>query len=284
MKRNIWVPVLLCMVLLTGCAATEKPDEAAVQPPETGSTRAETHDVLIRHEAETLNALIVNGAETGKLLLAGEGAGEVYILDLEDAIVYLDGKRADAAQLEDGMTVEVVYEGEVSTSMPAQIDQIDAVSAWSRGTEKNPFYDLCGLYLKVLNDLWDEGVAYTADVRCVSVDLSDAPGELSPAAKQAVAWSFASAHGMEALTLRKEELAAQGYLSGGANTRKWKDGVLLCISADEWAEGETYALPVIKFSATLWRANTQRLTWAGCTAMWPELGSWSDYSRGEDPA
>lgn len=82
---------------------------------------------------------------------------------------------------------------------PAQLGGLSRIRAYSLGTEQNPggtYYDLCGLYLQVLNDLWDADAGLNSKIQYVSVDLSQAPGGLTEAEKAAVAWRFAGQHGV----------------------------------------------------------------------------------------
>ena len=72
------------------------------------------------------------------------------------------------------------------------------------------------------------------------MDLSQAPGSLTEAEKDAIAWSFAGQHGVEALTLTQEELAEEGYLTEvdtGAEYKvyQWEEGVLFSITPVEEA-------------------------------------------------
>ncbi len=101
------------------------------------------------------------------------------------------------------------FHGEIQESYPAGLGQIQARSAWSPGTKQSPggsFYDLSGLYLQVLEDLWavDSGLN-ASGVNMVSVDLSQAPGGLLESERQAIAWRFGELHGAEPLTASYEE-------------------------------------------------------------------------------
>ena len=49
---------------------------------------------------------IVDGAETGELVLAGENDGDVMTLNVKDVPVFLDGEPADASAIMDGMKEE----------------------------------------------------------------------------------------------------------------------------------------------------------------------------------
>ena len=283
--------ILALTLLLAGCAA----QTAGEQPPASAPIEAPTDSAQQTETAgrepvqTTLRLLVVDGAETGRLVLAGENAHEFFALHTENVPVCLDGAPADASALEDGMTVEITYSGDITQSQPAELIGAKSVSAWSRGTAQNPggtTYDLCGLYLQVLEDLWarDEGLNHGA--KYVSVDLSAAPGELSSAAKYAVAWVFADRHGALPLTLTYDELLSQGYLTGAAPEAadryavEWEDGLLFRITADEWADGEHYSLPVIKFSAEKWRSPLGAYGFSQCTALWSQMGSWGGYNVG----
>lgn len=234
---------------------------------------------------------IVDGAEEGYLVLAGETAEDLYLLNVSDIAVYLDGEPAEASVLEDGMMAEVVYSTTME-SYPARFGGVESISVHSRGTENNPLgtcYDLCGLYLQVLDDLWDRDSGLNGGALYVSVDLSDAPGGLTEGEKAAITYVFASAHQVEGLSYSYEELAKEGYLTevewashpqDVPAVYQWEDGVLFSITADEWEDGEVYSLPVLKFSAKKWRSPLGAYLFHNCKAGWAESGSWGGYSIG----
>lgn len=280
-------PLGLCLCLLAGCGG-QRPAEAPPDTPETPSAEA------------YLSCRIVDGAETGSLLLAeldapldsahgglADGRGVYRLSVTEDTPMFLDGQPAGPNVLRDGMPVEIAFNGEIQESYPAGLGQIQALSAWSPGTEQSPggsFYDLSGLYLQVLEDLWavDSGLN-TSGVNMVSVDLSQAPGGLLESERQAIAWRFGELHGAEPLTASYEELVDQGYITGeplegsDAKFMEWKDGVLFSITANEDHEGEAYSLPALFFNAAKWRSSLGAYEFHGCSCLWPELGTWESY-------
>lgn len=268
MKKRMLLLVLLCAgVLFCGCG----------------------------REQEIVSLRIVDGAETGQLVLAGERKSDVYTLDVADVKVLLDGETADAAALEDGMMAEIVYSGWVQTTYPGTFSDVYEVRVYSLGSEKNPggsYYDLCGLYLKVLEDLWDKDTGLNEDISYVSVDLTDAPGNLTEGEKAAIAWIFGGKHGVEALTLTSEELKEQGYyteivytgtgipMNADDNRPKaymWEDGVYFNISANP-SDDQRYSLPVIFFDAWKWRTPLGAYFFSDCSAVWPQMGVWSNYN------
>ena len=247
-------------------------------------------------EQEISYLRIVDGAETGHLVLAGERASDVYTLDMKDIRVFLDGKKSDASVLEDGMMAEILHNGWIQTTYPGTFSDVYEVRVYSLGSEKNPggsYYDLCGLYLQVLEDLWNKDAGLNEEIQYISVDLTDAPGNLTNGEKAAIAWIFGGKHGVQALTLTSEELKEQGYyteivytgtglpMSSDDNRPKaymWEDGVLFTIIDNMGQDAATYSLPVIKFDAWKWRTPLGAYFFSNCSAVWPQMGTWSDYN------
>jgi len=247
-------------------------------------------------EQEISYLRIVDGVETGQLVLAGERASDVYTLDMKDIKVFLDGKKSDASVLEDGMMAEILHNGWIQTTYPGTFSDVYEVRVYSLGSEKNPggsYYDLCGLYLEVLEDLWNKDAGLNEEIQYISVDLTDAPGNLTDGEKAAIAWIFGGKHGVQALTLTSEELKEQGYyteivytgtglpMSSDDNRPKaymWEDGVLFTIIDNMGQDAATYSLPVIKFDAWKWRTPLGAYFFSNCSAVWPQMGTWSDYN------
>ena len=276
MLKSVFLTLLLPFALLAGCgqtAVTEAPAPEAPAP-----------------EGEQLLLRIVDGAENGSLLLAGESFGDVYTLAVtEDTPVFLDGSPASPAALEDGMPVQVFYTDGIEEMWPAVPQGVTRLNAFSLGAAENPgggYYDLCGLYLQVLDDLWERDPGLNDGITCISVDLSEAPGDLTDGEKAAVAHRFTELHGdgLSALTLTYEELAEQGYIDradpASGEMPQWKDGLLFRITAEE--DSGVYSLPVLRFSATKWRSALGAYGFGDCSAVWPEMGTWSEYSIGAE--
>ena len=302
MKTYLIILCICIAALLAGCAAQPAPAaEAPVAPSDAGQpdaappAGAETVAGPARPDepeetGTVLLALIVDGADTGELVLAGEGDAEgVYLLDAAGIPVALDGAAADASALEDGMRVEIVCDGALPEEIPSELVNAVSIRAFSRGTARNPggtAYDLCGLYLQVLDDLWEKDAGLNGGAVYTSVDLSAAPGDLSAQERYAVAWIFARDHGTQPLALSYEELIGQGYLTeadvGGSGQKfyQWEDGVLFSITADDWDEGEFYSLAVVKFSARKWRSPLGAYMFTDCSAVWPQMGTWDSYNIG----
>ena len=247
-------------------------------------------------EQEVTSLRIVDGAATGQLVLAGERESDVYTLDMKDIKVFLDGKKADASALEDGMMAEIVHSGWIQTTYPGTFSDVYEVRVYSLGSEKNPggsYYDVCGLYLQVLEDLWNADPGLNSEIQYISVDLTDAPGNLTDGEKAAIAWIFGGKHGVQALTLSSEELKEQGYFTEIVYTGTrmpmsvdddrpkaylWEDGVLFTIIDNMGQDAVSYSLPVIKFNAWKWRTPLGAYWFSNCSAVWPQMGTWSTYN------
>ena len=269
-KRTIFLSLLLVVSLLLFCGC--------------------------EREQEVTSLRIVDGAATGQLVLAGERESDVYTLDMKDIKVFLDGKKADASALEDGMMAEIVHSGWIQTTYPGQFSDVYEVRVYSLGSEKNPggsYYDVCGLYLQVLEDLWNADPGLNSEIQYISVDLTDAPGNLTDGEKAAIAWIFGGKHCVQALTLSSQELQEQGYfteivytgtglpMSSDDNRPKaylWEDGVLFTIIDNMGQDAVSYSLPVIKFNAWKWRTPLGAYWFSNCSAVWPQMGTWSSYN------
>ena len=228
---------------------------------------------------------IVDGAESGNLVLAGENSGDVMTLNAKNVPVFLDGEPADSSVLMDGMTIHVYHNGEILETFPASFGKVGEIHAFSIGSKNQPggtYFDLCGLYLKVLDDLWEVDSGLNGGAEYVSLDLVSAPGSLTDSEIAAMAWIFENKYNVQVLTFTLDELKEQGYLTaagGSNNLYQWDNGVLLSITSDQNAdETEVYSLPVLRFNATKWRSPLGAYMFMGCKAVWPAMGTWSDYT------
>lgn len=301
---KLWkrVFILALCLLLTGCApAAETPESPArTEGPAAPADPAGVPPSLAEDEEPTvLTCRVVDGAEDGNLLLAEldeglYGGTGVYRLNVKDVPVTLDGEAAEPSVLEDGMAVDVAFNGHVLESFPAQLGEVYPVSAWSRGRGRNgggTMFDLCGLYLQVLDDLWKKDPALNGDVSQIALDLSQAPGELTEGEKTALVHRFGELHGVEAFAATFEELKEQGYLTSeplgngapeGAAFVRWEDGCLFSITPSEDHEGESYSLPTLFFNAEKWRSSLGAYGFYDCSAAWPESGTWNSYQIGSE--
>lgn len=301
---KLWkrVFILALCLLLTACApAAETPESPArTEGPAAPADPAGVPPSLAEDEEPTvLTCRVVDGAEDGNLLLAEldeglYGGTGVYRLNVKDVPVTLDGEAAEPSVLEDGMAVDVAFNGHVLESFPAQLGEVYSVSAWSRGRGRNgggTMFDLCGLYLQVLDDLWKKDPALNEDVSQIALDLSQAPGELTEGEKLALVHRFGELHGVETFAATFEELKEQGYLTSeplgdgapeGAAFVRWEDGCLFSITPSEDHEGESYSLPTLFFNAEKWRSSLGAYGFYDCSAGWGQVSTWNGYQIGSE--
>ena len=301
---KLWkrVFILTLCLLLTACApAAETPESPArTEGPAAPADPAGVPPSLAEDEEPTvLTCRVVDGAEDGNLLLAEldeglYGGTGVYRLNVKDVPVTLDGEAAEPSVLEDGMAVDVAFNGHVLESFPAQLGEVYSVSAWSRGRGRNgggTMFDLCGLYLQVLDDLWEKDKGLNENVSQIALDLSQAPGELTEGEKAALVHRFGELHGVEAFAATFEELKEQGYLTSeplgdgapeGAAFLHWEDGCLFSITPSEDHEGENYSLPTLFFNAEKWRSSLGAYSFYDCFAGWGQVSTWNGYQIGSE--
>lgn len=277
MKKYLILCLILCVAILSGCDGTKTDVN--------GPTENQVSYLDEKYEHKTLK--IIEGAESGKLILAGAETNFVYVLDVNMIDVLVNGNKAELKDLEDGMPLDIYYEGNFD-NVPQKHDQpIDitsfckTINGHSIGTDRNPggsLYDLSGLYLKVLEDLWETDAGLNHDIKYISVDLSKAPGELTEGEKSAISYIFAKAHDKQCLQLTFEELREQGYIK--EDELYWEDGLLFSITDSMKAEEKYYGLRVIKFDAQKWRSGLGAYIFTDCSASWPQMGTWTDYNVG----
>ena len=278
MKRYLILCLILSIAILTGCDS--------VKLSVNGPTENKVSYLDEKYEHKTLK--IVDGAESGSLVLAGAENSFIYALDVNKVDILIDGKKAELKDLEDGMPIDVYCNGEFinirhEADAPIDITSLcKTINGHSIGTERNPggtCYDLSGLYLKVLEDLWEVDSGLNGDIKYISIDLSKAPGELTEGEKSAISYIFAKAHDKKCLQLSYEELIEQGYLKGD-KPYYFEDGILFSITDSMNAEEQYNGLRVIKFDAQKWRSGLGAYIFTDCTVSWPQQGTWKDYNVG----
>ena len=142
-------------------------------------------------------------------------------------------------------------------------------------TAKDDCGDLCGLYLTVLENLWENDAALNEEITYISVDLAEAPGGMTAGEQAAVAWVFAGKHGAQPLTYSFEALKENGFVNEAE--LYWPEGVLFSITATENAKQTDKK---ILFDAEKWRSGTGAIFFTGCTARRGKGAAWDSYEPG----
>lgn len=305
---KLWKLAFVLTLCLSLFACGNAPAEKTTEPPVTAAADPvppapadDAPSLAVDEEAVTTLFRVVDGAEAGNLLLAKLcrciGA-DVYLLPVGEIPVTLDGEAADASALEDGMVVEVSHSGVTLETYPAQFGQVYQIAGHSIGSEENPAgtcYDLCGLYLQVLDDLWQEDPGLNDGISMAGLDLSQAPGGLTESEQAALAWRFGETHGVEVVQGTFDELKEQGYFTASHLSTpapeeegdsplwyQWEDGCLFSIKPNEGHTEEMYSLPTLFFDAEKWRSPLGAYCFYNCSAVWPEAGSWTGYDIGSE--
>jgi len=285
MKKTLLTIIALCsLAALTACAAPWASSPG--QPPE-GSSAVETSDTSSGPDSAgdesieepgdpsgaTTLCRIVSGAEDGDLLLAGqEDSGGIYRLTVGDTPITWKSPDMEKEGLQDGMLVEVAFDGDVFAVYPSLFSNVSGLTVLE--VQDN----LCSLYLQVLEDLWEADPALNGE-EYLGVDLSET--RLSPSEQAAVAWAFGEAHGLTPLEGTLEELAQGGYLTDitpqGADQPlyQWEDGCLFSIR--EKPMGGTYSLPTLSFDASKWCSPRGAYFFSDCTSVQSAKGRWGGY-------
>ena len=180
-----------------------------------------------------------------------------------------------------GILFGATFSGGMMETYPAQFGEVTGITFLP-----DEFDDRCGLYLRVLGDLWekDEGLNHTAEY--ISVDLTAT--SLTPAERSAVAWSFARSHKAQPMELSYEQLCQEGYISGldeEDDFPAWEDGILFTIAETDDPEGEAEpplgqdkGKDTVSFHADKWRSALGAYGLSQCVAVQNDDGLWGEYT------
>lgn len=280
MKCHLFALLLPCMLLLPGCGGESRETSMPVVSPS-----VEQPSLAQDEEPSYLTATIVDGAETGELLLAGEEDYDVYTIGVKDLPVWLDGVETDYTALRNGMTVELAFNGFSAESFPAQPGESYGLTVVEEGDGQ------CALWLQVLEDLWAVDDGLNGGITQVGVDLSQVPG-LTDGERSAIAWAFASAHNVSPVTGTLEELWKEGYFTPSTEPAEgyedslalywWEDGVHFSIDVDEDAVWNLPSLgpgeeppELVAFDAQKWRSGLGAYFFGDCVGQRGEDGAWT---------
>lgn len=210
---------------------------------------------------------IVDGAQTGDLLLAAQTGGELYRVVGGELPVTLDGQPARAADLRDGMLVRVQSDGGIRAIWPAQFYKPQSLDAQSAGLD-----DRCGLVLQVFEDLWQQDQPLNSGVSRVGVYIDPVlvPGE---AERAGIACRFGELYGLEPLQGSWEALVEEGYIDG--ERLAWPDGCFFSIEAPSEGGGGGQGAGELRFDAQKWRGGDGACFFANCTAAARQVGDGS---------
>lgn len=282
-KWCLFLGLYFCLALTAGCAGRSTDSPQAVEPePDTGT---DTVVQIVDKPPWFLTCRIVDGAESGQLLLAEQGdtATSIYTLSMDS----LTFEPQFIEPLRSGQLINVYYES-FTEAWPMNFGGVSAIEILEVG-----FDDRCSLYLQVLEDLWEADSGLNNGVEVIGMDLSQT--SLSPSEQAAVGWIFAGRHGAEVVDGTLNELVEQGWITAtplsisGSGTDlsepkhyfyEWENGCHFSIT-EQPMEG-TYSLVPVTFDAQKWRSSLGAYWFCDCTAVQSALGEWSDYSIGSE--
>ena len=282
MKKLIFL-LSLCL-LLTGCASSPAPAEEVI-PPTCGESPAKANPTCGPGVPYRITCRIVDGAETGQLLLAehGETGSGIYTFSM-DSLAF---EPQFAEPLRNGQLIDIYYES-FTEAWPMNFGGVTAIEIVNGG-----FDDRCVLYLDVLEDLWAADSGLNGGVEIIGVDLSQT--SLSPTEQSAVSWVFAGNHGGELVEGSVADLAEQGWITAtplsisgsGIDLSEpqhyfyeWENGCHFSIT-EQPMEG-TYGLTPVTFDAQKWRSSLGAYFFRDCTALQSARGEWSEYQIGSE--
>lgn len=320
MKKRMF-SFLLVLLLLSACSGEAEvgtgytdcpsPSDSPVLQVQPSSAAPEDEITCVGGPPLLLACRVVDGAGEEELLLAtlpqeGDIYAGVFRLTAEelsgrfwkDPVLGPDGRSCSLAAFEDivdGMLLYVVCDDVDQSEYPgvfvgvrsAEIVDEDGDSPVALLTEPGRWFDLCGLYLQVLDDLWQADPSLNADISTAIVDLSSAPGGLTEQERAALVWRFGQLHGVTALDIFEpsvmERLEGAGYYAEcGSEIWGLEDACLFTLRVHESGEADGSAQEVLRFDASKWRGPLAAYCFYDCTAVRPEAGPCAGYEIGAE--
>ncbi|RRD93524.1 hypothetical protein EII17_12375 [Clostridiales bacterium COT073_COT-073] len=270
MKRYLIILVMLCLVL-SSCQ-TEKSKDKETPPVDTDSTLEKEPDQT-NQELRLENLLLVDQTD-GTLLLADnstDNPGAIYTIGADDkTTVTIDGQAATLKDLKNGMILAIHYQGPIAESFPMQIMDLTEIEV--KTLPKGEFPDLCGFYLKVLDDVWQDDTALNG--KTVGFDFSHLPGNLSPAAQTALRIRFGEIHQVDTVAGDIDSLKQDGYIAEYG----WEDGCHITIKPANETVSAKNENGILNFQVTKWKGPRGALYWMDCEAEWTDSDGFPEYT------
>lgn len=262
MKKHLIM--LLAAFVFVGCQNTDQPNTEV-----TTETTEEMTEATTEAQTETIALTIIDGADDGELLLAAkdDAVGGVFIMTVGETPVTLDGETASAADLKDGMTIDVTYSGMMMRSFPGQLGGVESINA--HAFEEGQVYDIAGLFFQIVDDIWQKNPQLVDELNTIAVDLEQAPGGLSESEKTAILYHIGQKYGFETISGNYDTLVETGVLEKDAVI--WKDGVIVTIAPPQNASEENHTLQV---DASIWRGDEAAIYYHNIAADYVD-GQWN---------
>ena len=249
MKR-IMCCLLSCVLFLSACGGQE-PEEPALKEDQVCAA----YKIMEVSEYEGKYSVLAYDCKAER--------PELTFVSLNDAdIEDVNGTALTAADLKGGMVIEVTWDGMVQESWPAGI-HVDRV----RVAEQQD--DLVGLYLAVLNELWETDSGLNHEAEILGLDFSTLTN-LPEIEKDALAYLFSCdvGLGLQYVFGTWEELCDRGYID--RENLYWEDGVFFALTIEGEPGEKSFT-----FDAQKWRSGLGAIFFTDCTAKKGRDGQWS---------
>ena len=250
----------LTLVACAGENGQEIPPSATSDP---GSSAGEDSQISAykgKVVENTGGALLICGAEDNA------GSGELYHLSLDGlALSDAGGQSLTAAAVEPGAIVEVGFDGMILETFPAGFSHPSSLRVLSQSD------DLVGLYLEVIDDLYQTDEGLNEGIEIIALDLTDAEN-LSGAEKSALLYLVGNHAGVETREATCDGLVEEGLID--SQRLSFEKGLLFSFSDMKFGE-QSFTFDVQK-----WRGGDGAYFFADCEAK-KSGGAWS-YSVGQE--
>ncbi len=209
----------------------------------------------------TAKVIDINGSS---ILLANmaedAGPADIYRLGGDKIeVIAEDGAKPGIDALEQGMLVDVAFDGTVQESFPMGLGGIKDICIKGRGE------DISGLYRTVIDDLYKVDPGLNGNISILAFDFTKA-SNLTEAEKTALLYLLRETYSEEIMAATYAELSEQGYID--KDKLYFEKGLLFTIE-DTAMSGDQFT-----FNARKWRSGLGAYFFHECTAQKSE-GIWT---------
>ncbi|MEL7623541.1 MAG: hypothetical protein AAGU12_08140 [Clostridiales bacterium] len=209
----------------------------------------------------TAKVIDINGSS---ILLANmaedAGPADIYRIGGDGIeVIAEDGTQLGIEALEQGMLVDVAFDGRVQESFPMGLGGIKGVHIKGRGD------DITGLYRRVIDDLYKVDPGLNSNISILAFDFTKV-SNLTEAEKAALLHLLRETYSEEIMAATYAELSEQGYID--KDKLYFEKGLLFNIE-DTTMSGDEFT-----FNAGKWRSGLGAYFFHECTAIKSE-GAWT---------
>lgn len=254
-KLLVIIVTLMLLIGMAACSQADTEPSGHTGSDNTGSGTPEDGNITLTArimEIKGTSFLAANMAEDAN-------DADIYWIHAGDTqVIGASGGKLKSDALNEGMLVDILYDGVVMESYPMQIGNMKSI----RVREESD--DLAGFYMTVINDLYETDPGLNDGIERMAFDFSGI-SNMTEAEKTALVYRLGNFYEIEAIQGTHDELVEQGYIDN--KSLSFETGILFIIELSN-VEPDRF-----NFNIRKWRSGDGAYYFQDCTAE-KSNGSW----------